>query len=138
MTKRIYIIEDEEVVRLSMMEIIDKLQDDIEVIGYSGNGEEGLKECLELKPDLAFVDIMLPDINGLEVLSVIKKKSPEIKVIIHSGYLILNIAKLSYDEKADGIIEKPASVHEIKTAINAVLSGDVYYSKNIMDKLNSC
>ncbi len=138
MTKRIYIIEDEEVVRLSMIEIIDKFLDDFEVIGYSGNGQEGLKECLELKPDLAIVDVMLPDINGLEVLSVIKKKSPEIKVIIHSGYLILNIAKLSYDEKADGIVEKPSSVNELKTAINTVLAGDVYYSKNIMDKLNSC
>ena len=138
MAKRIYIIEDEEVVRLSMIEIIDNFIDDFEVIGYSGNGQEGLKECLELKPDLAIVDVMLPDINGLEVLSVIKKKSPEIKVIIHSGYLILNIAKLSYDEKADGIIEKPASVNEIKTAINTVLAGDVYYSKNIIDKLNSC
>ena len=138
MTKRIYIIEDEEVVRLSMIEIIDKFLDDLEVIGYSGNGQEGLKECLELKPDLAIVDVMLPDINGLEVLSVIKKKSPEIKVIIHSRYLILNIAKLSYDEKADGIVEKPSSVNELKTAINTVLAGDVYYSKNIMDKLNSC
>ena len=138
MTKRIYIIEDEEVVRLSMIEIIDKFLDDFEVIGYSGNGQEGLKECLELKPDLAIVDVMLPDINGLEVLSVIKKKSPEIKVIIHSGYLILNIAKLSYDEKADGIFEKPSSVNELKTAINTALAGDVYYSKNIMDKLNSC
>ena len=138
MTKIIYIIEDEEVVRLSMIEIIDKFLDDFEVIGYSGNGQEGLKECLELKPDLAIVDVMLPDINGLEVLSVIKKKSPEIKVIIHSRYLILNIAKLSYDEKADGIVEKPSSVNELKTAINTVLAGDVYYSKNIMDKLNSC
>ena len=49
MSKGIYIIEDEEVVRLSMIKIIDKLLDHFEVIGYSGNDQEGLKECLELK-----------------------------------------------------------------------------------------
>lgn len=135
MSKKIYIIEDEEVVRFSLIEIIDKVLDGFEVAGFNGSGQMGLKGCLDLKPDIAIVDVMLPDLNGLEILKIIKKKNPEIKVIIHSGYLLLNIAKLAYEEKVDGILEKPSSLEEFKTAIKTVISGETYFSKNIREKL---
>ncbi len=59
MSKRIYIIEDEEGVRFSLVYLIDNLLDGYEVTGFNENGQQGLKECLESKPDLAIVDLML-------------------------------------------------------------------------------
>ena len=137
MSKIIYIVEDENVVRISLNYIIDDYLEGIEVVGFNENGQLGLKECLELKPDLAIVDVMLPDANDIEILQIIKKKNPDIKVIIHSGYLTLNTAKLAYDKKADGILEKGTSVEEIKTAIKTVLSGENYYSNSVREKLIS-
>ena len=137
MANKIYLIEDEETVRISLIEIIENYLEEVEVVGFSETGMEGLNECLKLKPDLVIVDIMLPDTNGLEVLQGIKEKSPQTKVIMHSGYLVLNIAKLAYEQKADGILEKPSEAEEIKTAINTVLSGETYYSKNILEKIQT-
>ena len=135
MSKKIYIIEDEEAVRFSLIAIIDEFLDGYEVVGFNGNGQLGIKECLELKPDLAIVDVRLADVNGIEILHIVKKRNPEIKVLIHSGFLDLNTAKLAYKGEADGILEKPGSVEEIKTAITTVLSGDDYYSQNVLEKL---
>jgi DNA-binding NarL/FixJ family response regulator len=135
MSKKVYIIEDDESVRYSLMSIIDEMLDDVEVVGFNENGHDGIVECLKLKSDLAICDIRLPDVNGIEILHILKKRNPDIKVLIHSGFLDLNTAKLAYNGEADGILEKPASINEIKTAINTVLSGDDFYSPNVLDKL---
>ena len=135
MSKKIYIIEDEEVVQKSIAEIINMSFDDCEIVGFNINGQIGVKECIKLKPDLAIVDIRLPDVNGLEILHILKKRNPKIKVLIFSGILDLNTMKHAYHGKADGILEKPGSVKEIKAAIKTVLSGDNYYSLHVMKKL---
>ena len=73
MNTKIYIIEDEVVVQQSLIEIINMDFEDCKVVGSNINGEIGLKECIKIKPDLAIVDILLPDVNGLEILHILKK-----------------------------------------------------------------
>jgi len=109
--------------------------DGFEVVGFNGNGQLGIKECLELKPDLVIVDVRLPDVNGIEILHIIKKRIPEVKVLIYSGLLDLNTVKLAYNGEADGIVEKPASLDEFKTAIKSTSSGKQYCSQGVLEKL---
>ena len=135
MNKKIYIIDDDEVVRISLIHIIDDFLDGFEVAGFNGNGQLGIKECIKIKPDLAIVDVRLPDVNGIEILHILKKRNPEIKVLIHSGYLDLNTVKLAYNGEADGIVEKPASLDEFKTAIKSTSSGKHYCSQGVLEKL---
>ncbi len=135
MSKKLYIIDDDESVRISLIGIIDEMLDSIELAGFNENGHDGILECLALKPDLAIVDIRLPDVNGIEILHILKKRNPDIKVLIHSGFLDLNTAMLAYKGEADGILEKPSPIKEIIKAINMVLSGDDYYSPNVLEKL---
>lgn len=137
MNKKIYIIEDEEGVQQSLIEIIKMEFDDCKVVGSNINGEIGLKECIKIKPDLVIVDIRLPEVNGLEILHILKKRIPETKVLIFSGILNLGTMKHAYHGKADGILEKPGSVEEIKSAIKTVLSGDNFYSLHVMKNLLS-
>ena len=134
MNKKIYIIDDDESVRKSLVSVIDDIND-IEVIGLNDNGHDGIEECIKLKPDLAIVDIRLPDVNGIEILHILKKRNPDIKVLIHSGYLDLDTAKLAYKGEADGILEKPSPIKEIIKAIFTVMYGDDYYSPNVLEKL---
>ena len=96
MNTKIYIIEDEEVVQQSLIEIINMDFVDCKVVGSNINGEIGLKECIKIKPDLAIVDILLPDVNGLEILHILKKKNPEIKILIFSAILDLRTMKHAY------------------------------------------
>ncbi len=135
MSKNIYIIDDDEVVCESLTAIINTTFDGYQVVGSNINGQLGLKECILLKPDLAIVDIRLPDVNGIEILHILKKRDPHIKVIMYSGILDIGTVRHAYDGNADGILEKPGSVDDIKTAIETVISGNTYYSKNVIEKL---
>lgn len=74
MTKKFYIIEDEKAAHISLFAIIDNFLDNCEVIGFNANGQLGINEYLALKPDLAIVDIRLPDVNGIEILHILKKE----------------------------------------------------------------
>ena len=93
MTKKVYIIEDDGLTSKMITKVIDTYFDDIEVIGSNQNGQSGVGECVKLNPDLAIVDIRLPDVNGLEILHILKRRHPQMKVLIYSGILNLNAIK---------------------------------------------
>ncbi len=135
MTKKVYIIEDDGLTSKMITKVIDTYFDDIEVIGSNQNGQSGVGECVKLNPDLAIVDIRLPDVNGLEILHILKRRHPQMKVLIYSGILNLNAIKRAHQEMADGIIEKSEGIEELKAAIEAIVSGRSYYSPIVTEQL---
>lgn len=68
MTIRIVLAEDHQVVRDGLKMLINA-QDDLEVVGEAGNGEQALKIILDLQPDIAVVDISMPVMNGLNLIA---------------------------------------------------------------------
>ena len=135
MTKKVYIIEDDELTSKMITKVIDTYFDDIEVIGSNQNGQSGVGECVKLNSDLAIVDIRLPDVNGLEILHILKRRHPHMKVLIYSGILNLNAIKRAHQGMADGIIEKSEGIEELKSAIEAIVSGRSYYSPIVTEQL---
>ncbi len=135
MTKKVYIIEDDELTCKMIKKVIDTYFDDIEVIGSNLNGQSAVGECVKLNPDLAIVDIRLPDVNGLEILHVLKRRHPQMKVLIYSGILNLKAIKRAHQGMADGIIEKSEGIEELKSAIEAIVSGRSYYSPIVTEQL---
>ncbi len=133
MNKKIYIIEDDELTQKMIRMVISKFFENAELVGSHTNGQQGLSECIALQPDLAIVDIRLPDVNGLEILHILKKRMPHTKVLIYSGILRPSTVKRAYFGNADGILEKSGSVEELKIAIEKLLSGDSYYSRNVTE-----
>ncbi|MFT5827053.1 MAG: DNA-binding NarL/FixJ family response regulator, partial [Yoonia sp.] len=83
--KTVYIIEDEEILRTLLSTFFATTFPELEVLGMSGNGGEGIEQCLELAPDLVIVDVQLPEVNGLEILHLLKRQFPTIKILIFSG-----------------------------------------------------
>ena len=129
--KTVYIIEDEEILRNLLSTFLATTFPDLTVLGMSGNGGEGIEQCLELAPDLVIVDIQLPEINGLEILHLLKQKSPRIKILVFSGNTSPQKVKIAVRGNADGFINKISGLEELTQAIQAVQRDEQYFSPEI-------
>ena len=116
--KTILIIEDD-------ISILNGLRDNLEYEGYKviaeTNGNKGLIQALEKKPDLLLLDLMLPGINGYEICRKVKKEKPLLPVIMLTarGSEMDKVSGL--DTGADDYITKPFSLPELLARIRAAL-----------------
>ena len=79
--KTVAIIEDQTAIREMVSQaVIDK--DAFEVIIESGGGRTGCEACLEQRPDFVILDVMLPNLNGTEILKVFREKLPSTQILI--------------------------------------------------------
>ena len=83
--KTVAIIEDQTAIREMMSQAILN-REEFEVILECGDGKIGLEQTLELKPDFVILDVMLPNLNGTEILRNIASQLPDARVLIFSGY----------------------------------------------------
>ncbi|CAA6678313.1 MULTISPECIES: response regulator transcription factor [unclassified Lentimonas] len=133
--KTVYIIEDEEILRDLLTTFFASTFPDLEVVGMSGNGGEGIEQCLELAPDLVIVDIQLPEVNGLEILHLLKRKFPKIKILVFSGKTSPQTVKIAVRGNADGFINKISGIDELTKAIRAVQKDEEFFSPEILDQV---
>jgi DNA-binding NarL/FixJ family response regulator len=81
MTVTLLLVDDNAPFRLLMWEIV-AAEPDLHVVGEAADGAEAIRLTQELRPDIVLLDLVMPGVNGLEVLRWIKAERPEIKVII--------------------------------------------------------
>lgn len=101
----VVLVDDNEltrsVLRLSMH------SDDFEVIGESASGRGGLETALKLRPDIVCLDIVMPDMNGLDVLHAIKDALPDTAVLMVTASNDLATVQTALARGAAGFIVKP-------------------------------
>ncbi|MDQ8193369.1 response regulator transcription factor [Coraliomargarita sp. SDUM461004] len=131
----VYIIEDEEILQNLLSTFLETVLPDIQLLGMTGDGREGIEQCLKLRPDLAIVDIHLAEISGLEILQQLKSKLPQTKILIFSGNTAHQSIKIAVQSKADGFINKISGLAELEKAIQAVTRGEQYFSPEIYDQV---
>ncbi len=119
MSKKVLIVDDEEGIRESLKLI---LADHYDLI-LTENGEQCL-ECIDKAKDigLVLIDIKMPKVNGLEILSQIKKKRPSLKVIVVTGYRSVETASEAVRLGAAGYIVKPFKSEEILEVVEKNLT----------------
>lgn len=115
---RLIIIEDEDLIRLGITTAINQ-QPDMEMVKIARTGNEGVKIVEELSPDVALVDIGLPDISGVEVIKQIKAKTSNIKIVVLSSHYCQSIVQSALNAGCDSYILKknniPLIIEAIKT-----------------------
>lgn len=109
--KRILVIDDEKFIRMNLKNIFDGEGYSVD---FRENGESGLKALLENDYDLAFLDINLPDSNGLDILKKIKIDQPNLLVIIITGFASIESAVSALKLGAYEYIKKPFKADAIK------------------------
>jgi len=107
---KVLVVDDDEGSRDSLKAI---LEDEYEVCEVDG-GREALDIFLEMKPDLVFLDNIMPDIGGIEVLERMKQACPLTPVVICSAYSDLTDAAQAIQKGASDYIPKPFNVKEIR------------------------
>ncbi|MDD4310643.1 MAG: sigma-54 dependent transcriptional regulator [Candidatus Cloacimonetes bacterium] len=110
----VLIIDDEKNICLTLTQI---LSDEGYNVQSCNTARDGLRELEDLDPDVVLLDVKLPDINGIEVLSRIKKNQNEIPVIMISGNSSITDAVKAIKLGAFDFIEKPLSLPKIKVTI---------------------
>lgn len=130
--KRVVIVEDQTILRDLISDLIAGYPD-MEVIAESGDGAEGYQLCSELKPDLVVLDIMLPNLNGSEVLRRLKAKNPKTNILIFSASASNSMVNRLLKAGVTGYVEKDSGVNELRKAISLVSEGRSYFSPRIVE-----
>jgi len=116
----ILLVDDEEMVREVNQEIL-------EVLGYrvltAANGDQALalyrKKQKEI--DLVILDMIMPDMSGVEVFRKLKEITPEVRVLLASGYSADGEAAEIIDQESTGFIQKPFTIKKLSDRINEIL-----------------
>jgi DNA-binding NtrC family response regulator len=114
--KRILIVDDEETLTFSLYQAFIKSPANIEVI-TAASGEEAARNLAAAKFDLVLTDIRMPGMDGLELLTQIKKKYPGTRVIVMTAYGSLEKKEESIQKGADYYLEKGTDLSDIRKAV---------------------
>jgi two-component system, NarL family, response regulator NreC len=133
---RLLIVEDHTLLREGLSTIIAS-DPDLEIVGGADNGLDAIRQAVSLKPDLILMDINMPVMNGTEALMEIKKRSPDIKVMMLTAHKAEEYIRDCLQAGADGYVLKHATRDELMTAIHKVLSGKTYLSQEVSEQIVS-
>ena len=127
---KLFLTDDHAVLIAGLVKIIEA-EHDLEVIGTAGNVQDTLDQLTRMTPDLLITDYNLPDGDGLQLVRQIKKKYPDIKILLLSMHDEAHLVKEILKEGIDGYIIKKDSHKELIEAIYTVQSGKTYLSSDI-------
>ncbi|MCB1643978.1 MAG: response regulator [Pseudomonadales bacterium] len=131
---RVLIVDDHELVRIGTSRLLDD-QDDIQIVGEAGSGEEALHKIESLNPDVILMDVEMPGMGGIEATRRCLQLRPRVKVIAVTVHDREPFPSQILKTGAAGYLTKRANAGEIATAIRAVTAGQRYISDEIARKL---
>ncbi|ALV79430.1 TPA: response regulator [Pseudomonas aeruginosa] len=127
---RILIVDDHPVIRMAMKMLLEA--EGHQIVGDTDNGVDAISLGRELKPDLAILDIGIPRLDGLEVISRLMVLALPLKILVLTGQSASLFALRSMQAGAAGFVCKQGGLAELVTAVNAVASGYSYFPSSAM------
>jgi DNA-binding NarL/FixJ family response regulator len=120
---RILIADDHHVVRRGLAFFL-KTQKDIEIIGEAGNGREAVELARTLKPDLILMDLVMPEMDGIQATKMIKMETPEIKIMMLTSFSDQDHVIPALEAGASGYQLKDIEPDELIHCIKKIMSGE--------------
>ncbi len=130
----IVIAEDQNMLRKAMIQLIE-FHDDLKVIDDFDNGIDALQSINSQQPDIAILDIEIPGMTGLEVLSQLRENKINTKVIIVTTFKRPGYFERAVANDVDAYVLKERSVDDLVATIHKVLNGEKEYSTPLMTSL---
>ncbi|QCT03697.1 two component transcriptional regulator, AraC family [Paenibacillus algicola] len=119
--RKVYFADDEPLIVQGLKAILDWGKYGLEVAGTARNGEEALTELLEQPVDLLITDIMMPRLNGLELIRRVKERHPGTKCIVLSGYEEFEYVKTGITLGIHNYILKPINLEELESTVSHIV-----------------
>lgn len=127
---RIFLLDEHRLFTQVVQSLLDQSHE-FEVVGQSQTILDGVTKIGNTKPDIVLMDYHLPDGNGIEASSIIRKRLPQTKIIFLTIEQDLDIMKLAMDIGVNGYVLKETGREELLNAIYQVLEGEKAFSNNL-------
>jgi DNA-binding NarL/FixJ family response regulator len=132
MSITIFLADDHAVLRDSLQFLLGA-QADFTVVGVAGNGRDAVQQVAQLRPDVAILDIAMPEMNGIEAARQIRQVCSSTQVIILSMHRTPEHISQALQAGAQGYLVKESASDEVIEAVRAVHAGKRYMSQGLSD-----
>jgi DNA-binding NarL/FixJ family response regulator len=132
---KILLADDQTLITESLNTFLSNYAEDMTVIGTASNGREAAAITEKERPDIILMDVLMPEMGGIEAVSVIKNKYPKIKIIMLSTYDEDEYVRAAILAGASGYLLKAISPTELITAIRALKNNVIQISPEIARKM---
>ena len=133
---KVILVDDHEMVRLGLKSFLD-LQEDVEVVGEAVNGEEGIRLALEKRPDVVVMDLVMPEMDGVEATLALLKEWEDVKILVLTSYLDNSKIYPVIKAGAKGYMLKTSSASEILHAIRKVARNELAIETEVDKKIKA-
>lgn len=127
---RILLADDHALIRSGIATLLQG-NADFSIIGEAKDGEEAVQKAKELNPDVVVIDLSMPKLSGVEATKIIKKKFPNIRVLVLTMHENEEYVYQILKSGAGGYVLKSAGKEELSSAIRAVARGEKFFSPRV-------
>ncbi len=131
---KVLIADDQELIRESLKIILD-VNSDIKVVGLAEDGRKVLDLINKTLPDIILMDIRMPELDGVQCTKAVKKKFPDVKIIILTTFDDDEYVFYALKYGASGYLLKGCSVQELTSAIYTVMNGGSILNQGVITKV---
>jgi DNA-binding NarL/FixJ family response regulator len=131
---KVLLADDHSIVREGLRRIVEE-SEDMEVVAEAADGKEAIRQIRKRRPDVAVIDISMPEIDGLEVLQRLQPEYPELPILILTMHEEQQYAVRAIEAGARGYITKKSAPEQLVKAIRKVYAGSRYLSEEAAEAL---
>lgn len=131
---RVLIVDGQRMLAEMKAQIL-RVAEGVEVVGMAHTGRAGLSAAEQSKPDVAIVDLALPDFDGIELARRIRAKDPEVRVLLLSHHLDETTVSRALDAGCQGCISNERPMEELVDALNSVFRSEVVLPPGMLGRL---
>ena len=119
---RVMIVDDHDMVRRGLTAFL-KIKPDLELVGEASNGQEALRVCEQVQPDVILMDLVMPEISGAAATRIIRERCPQVQVIALTSFQEKELVQEALQAGAISYLLKNVSVDDLAEAIRAAYAG---------------
>jgi NarL family two-component system response regulator LiaR len=131
---RVLVVDDHVIVRKGIKALLAEI-DQIEVIGEAGNGQEAVAQARSLQPDVILMDLVMPDMDGIEAISRIKDSQPQVRILALTSYSTDDKIFPAIKAGAIGYLLKDSDPQDLIRAIQQVYRGEPSLHPKVAQKV---
>jgi two-component system, NarL family, response regulator LiaR len=119
---RVMLVDDHMVVRSGLSTVL-AVYDDLQMVGQAGDGEEAVRLCEKLQPDVVLMDLVMPRMDGVTAIKNIKERWPRIQIIALTSFKEKEYVEGALKAGASGYLLKNVSADELVNSIRRAVAG---------------